>query len=102
MTHETASKHRHLPDPAICRTSYLIYGLGFTRCLVQNPDACEFAERSPAGFYCEHPDRREFDHSQTEVHHQLPDEVSAAIPNPKSKAGSAETPRSSFRGNPKS
>jgi hypothetical protein len=64
MTHETLSNPRHLPNPEICRTSYLLYGLGFTRCLVDNPGVCEFAESSSNGFHCEHPDRRKFDHSQ--------------------------------------
>jgi len=64
---ETLSNPRHLPNPEICRTRYLLYGLGFTRCLVENPDVCEFAERSPLGVYCEHPDRRKFDHSLRSV-----------------------------------
>ena len=61
MTDDTASSQRCLPDPKKCRTRYRIYTLGFTHCLVENPDACEYAERSAYGVYCEHPDRRRFD-----------------------------------------
>jgi hypothetical protein len=64
MSDNTVSQQRRLPDPEICRTRYLLYTLGFTQCLVENPDACKYAERSASGVYCEHPDRRKFDYPQ--------------------------------------
>ena len=67
MIDDTTSSQRRLPNPEICRTSYVTYTLGFTRCLVQHPDACEFAEHSVSGVYCEHPDRRKFDLPQAPV-----------------------------------
>jgi hypothetical protein len=61
MIDETVSSQKGLPDPKRCRTRYRIYTLGFTHCLVENPDACEYTERSASGVYCDHPDRRKFD-----------------------------------------
>jgi len=61
MIDNTASEQRRLPDPRICRTRYLGKSLGFTDCLVDNPDGCEYALRLASGVICRHPDRREFD-----------------------------------------
>jgi hypothetical protein len=60
-TDDPASGPRHLPDPEICRTMYFGHALGFTDCLVENPDGCEYAVRFGSGVSCFHPDRRSFD-----------------------------------------
>ena len=61
MTDDTVSKQRHLPDPEICRTRYLGETLDFSDCLVENPEACEYALRFGSGILCRHPDRRSFE-----------------------------------------
>ena len=60
MTDETVSDQKRFPDPEQCRTIYLGQSLGFTRCLVESPDGCEYAVRSVSGFHCYHPDRHTF------------------------------------------
>jgi hypothetical protein len=55
------SNQRQLPDPEICRTVYFGQSLGFTDCLVEDPDLCKFAVRFGPGISCYHPDRRSFD-----------------------------------------
>src|SRR5208283_182384 len=48
MTHNTVSNQRSLPDTEICRTTY-IAPADVSQCLVENPDACEFAIRFGSG-----------------------------------------------------
>jgi hypothetical protein len=57
----TVRTQRRLPDPEICRTSYLWEGLDFSACLVENPKACEHAVGLGSGILCRHPDRRSFE-----------------------------------------
>jgi hypothetical protein len=64
MTDGMVSSQRRSPDPEKCRTRYLGKPLGFTKCLLENPDDCEFAVRFSSGVSCFHPDRRSFDRTQ--------------------------------------
>jgi hypothetical protein len=61
MTDDTVSNQRRFPDPEKCRTRYLGKSLGFTKCLMENSDACPYAVRFASGVSCYHPDRRSFD-----------------------------------------
>jgi len=61
MTDETVSNQKHLPDPEICRTRYLVKSIGFTECLAKNPAGCEFAGRFASFVSCLHPHRRKFE-----------------------------------------
>jgi hypothetical protein len=61
MTDNTVSDRRRFPDPKKCRTRYLGEPLGFTKCLMEEPDDCPFAVRFASGVSCYHPDRRNFD-----------------------------------------
>ena len=61
MTDHTVSNQRRLPDPERCRTGYLGHTLVFSDCLVNNPEACEYAVRFGCCVYCRHPDRRSFE-----------------------------------------
>jgi hypothetical protein len=58
---ETVSNQRRLPDPKICRTRYLGQSLDLSKCLMENPDLCEYAVRFDSGVCCRHPDRRSFE-----------------------------------------
>jgi hypothetical protein len=64
MTDDTVSNQRRLPDPKVCQTRFLGETLGFTKCLVEDPDNCEFAVRFSSGVSCFHPDRRTFDRTR--------------------------------------
>jgi hypothetical protein len=61
MTGDTVSNQRRLPDPEICRTRYLGQPLDFSKCLVKDPNGCEYAVRYGSGIYCHHADRRSFE-----------------------------------------
>ena len=61
MTDKAISNQRRLPDSEICRTRYLGETLDFSDCLVENPEACEYALRFGSGILCRHPDRRSFE-----------------------------------------
>src|SRR5258706_15464426 len=58
---DTMSNQRQLPDPEICRTRYMGKSLGFTDCLVENPNGCPFAVILPSCVSCFDPDRQSFD-----------------------------------------
>jgi CheY-like chemotaxis protein len=60
LTDDTVSSQRRLPDPGICRTTYVVQS-DLLQCLVENPNACEFAIRFSSGVICRHPDRRRFE-----------------------------------------
>ena len=60
MTDHTVSNQRRLPDPELCRTGYLGESLDLWKCLVESPEACEYAFRFGNGIICHHPHRRNF------------------------------------------
>ena len=59
-TDNTVRNQRRLPDPELCRTGYLGKSLDLWKCLVESPEACEYAFRFSNGIICHHPDRRNF------------------------------------------
>jgi hypothetical protein len=61
MIDDAVSNQRRLPSPENCRTRYLGESLGFTKCLVKDPEDCPYAVRFASGVSCYHPDRRNFD-----------------------------------------
>jgi hypothetical protein len=58
---DTVSNQRRLPDPKVCRTKYLGQALDFSKCLVENPDACPYAVSFSSGVICNHLHHRWFD-----------------------------------------
>ena len=60
MTHNTVSDQRRLPDAEVCRTRYVVPS-AVSQCLVENPDACQYAIRFGSGVICRHPARRSFE-----------------------------------------
>ena len=63
MNNNTVSNLRRLPDPEICRIRSLAQFPDLSKCLVEDPDGCEFAVRFGSGdaVLCGHPDRRSFE-----------------------------------------
>jgi hypothetical protein len=61
MTDDTATNPKRLPNPKICRTSYLTQTLDFSDCRVENPTICKHMLRFGSSFYCRHPERRSFE-----------------------------------------
>ena len=61
MADDAVGKQRQLPDPDICCTKHLGPGLDLSICLVDNPDACQYAVRFGSTVLCRHPDRRSFE-----------------------------------------
>jgi hypothetical protein len=63
-TDETVSHPWRLSDPEKCRTGYLGKSLDLWKCLVESPEACEYAFRFGNGIICHHPDRRWFEKTE--------------------------------------
>lgn len=63
MTDDTFSNQRPVPDPEKCRTMYLEQFPELSKCMVKDPDACEFSTRIGSVVYCYHPDRFGFESS---------------------------------------
>jgi hypothetical protein len=63
MTNDTVSIQRRLPDTEKCQTSYVAHS-ELSQCLVENPDACQYATRFGSGVICRHPQRRSFENPQ--------------------------------------
>ena len=61
MTDNTVSNQQRFPDPEKCRTMHLGQTLGFSSCLTENPDGCEYTLRFATCVFCRHPDRRSFE-----------------------------------------
>jgi hypothetical protein len=69
MNTNTVSNLRRLPDPEVCRIRCLEQVPDLSKCLVEDPDGCEFAVRFGSGdaVLCVHPDRLGFEKTtQTE------------------------------------
>ena len=62
VTNDTATDQKRLPDSEICRTAYVAQS-DVSQCLVDNPDACQFAIRYGSGVICRHYARRRFERS---------------------------------------
>ena len=60
LSNNTVTNQSRLPDTEICRTRYVVQS-DLSQCLVENPDACEFAIRFGSDVICRHPDRRSFE-----------------------------------------
>ena len=60
MGNNTVGDPRCLPDMEVCRTRYVVES-DVSQCLVENPDACEFAIRFGSGVVCRHQARRRFE-----------------------------------------
>jgi len=60
-TDDTGNIQSRLPDPKICQTKYLGQALDFSKCLVENPEACKYAVGFSGGVICDHPHRRWFE-----------------------------------------
>jgi hypothetical protein len=63
MSGKKITHHPRLPDPKRCRTMYLEQFPELSKCLVADPDECEFAARIGSGVYCHHPHRFKFENS---------------------------------------
>ena len=61
MTDDTSSNQRRLPDPEKCRVQHQEQFPDLSECLMEAPDACEYAVRIGSGVYCYHPDRLRFE-----------------------------------------
>jgi len=61
MIDTTVSNQRRLPDPGICRTKCLGQPLDLSKCMVENPEGCQYAVAVRSSFLCHHPDRRSFE-----------------------------------------
>ncbi|MGD0058037.1 MAG: hypothetical protein ABSD58_01325 [Verrucomicrobiia bacterium] len=61
MTDDMVSGGRRLPDPEKCRTMCLEQFPDLSECLMEDPDACEYAVRIGPVVYCYHPDRFRFE-----------------------------------------
>jgi hypothetical protein len=66
MTNDAVSNQRRRPDTEICRTTYVAQS-DLLQCLVEDPDACEFAIRFDSGVICRHPDRRDFENPRNPI-----------------------------------
>jgi hypothetical protein len=60
-TADTVSNQKCLPDPKKCRTRYLGKALDYSKCLVENPEACMYAVSYSGGVICNHPHQRWFE-----------------------------------------
>jgi hypothetical protein len=61
MTDDTVSNQKRLPDPKLCRILWVDQFLDLSKCLVEDPDACEYGVRFGFSIYCYHPDRYRFE-----------------------------------------
>jgi hypothetical protein len=66
VTNDTVSDQKRLPDLEICRTAYVAQS-DVSQCLVDNPDACQFAIRYGSGVICRHYARRRLEKSDSLV-----------------------------------
>ena len=55
---ESGKKIGALPDLKICRVKDVVSGIA--ECLTENPGMCRYAVQFGYGFFCRHPQRKEF------------------------------------------
>jgi hypothetical protein len=63
MTEPEQSRPQSLPDPKVCHTRYLSEKL--FDCMVKNPQSCRYVLNFGNGFYCRHPNPRQFERPPT-------------------------------------
>lgn len=65
MIDDAFSSQWPLPDTERCLTKHLEHSFDFSLCLVKNPHGCVHARRFASSVFCQHPDRRSFETTDT-------------------------------------
>ena len=60
-TDDSVSNQKRLPDLKKCRTRCLGQALDFSKCLVEDPEACMYAVSFSGGVICSHPHQSWFE-----------------------------------------